>query len=100
MEILVQSHGLSTAFSLELLSFRKLGSAVSVDFSSMLLTSLVHVFPPPTLQLDSQRSAWCLVVDFCIWFHQLLDEGSMMIVGVFINLITGEGQFRHPLHYC
>ena len=24
----------------------------------------------------------------------------MMTIKVVINLITGEGQFRHPLHYC
>ncbi|CAO2628075.1 hypothetical protein LEMLEM_LOCUS19804 [Lemmus lemmus] len=27
---------------------------------------------------DSQSLAWCLVVDLCIWFYQLLNEGSMI----------------------
>ncbi|XP_076400477.1 uncharacterized protein LOC121832172 [Peromyscus maniculatus bairdii] len=31
-----------------------------------------------SLRLDSWSSAWCLVVDLCICFHQLLDEGSMI----------------------
>ena len=34
------------AVSLEFMSFHKLGSAVSVDFSIMILTSLAHIFPP------------------------------------------------------
>ena len=63
------------------------------------LVLLAHGFLPPSLQLDLQSSAWCLVVDLYIWFHQLLDEDSMMIVEVFTDLITGEGQFRYPLHY-
>lgn len=75
---LVQSHGGYTAVGLEFLSFHDLGSAVRVDFSLMILTSIAHVFPPPSLGLDSQSLAWCLVVDLCIWFHQLL-EVSMMI---------------------
>ena len=84
MEGLVWSHGGSTTVILEFMSFNKLGSAVSVDFSIMTLTS----FAPPFLQLYS----WSVVVDLCLWFHQLLVEGSMTIVGVSSNLITGEGQ--------
>ena len=30
----------------------------------------------------------------------LLDEGSMMTIKIVTNLLTGEGQFRHPFHYC
>ena len=74
------------------MSFHQLGSALSVDFFIMILTSLARIFPPPSLQLDSQSLAWCLVVDLCIWFCQLLDEG-------FTNLIIEEGQFGLPLHY-
>lgn len=36
-------------------------------------------------------------MDLCICFHQLLHEGSVMIVGVFISLIKGENPFRHLL---
>ena len=38
-------------------------------------------------------------MDLCICLYHLLDEGSMMTIKVVINMITGEGQFRHPLHY-
>ena len=90
MEGLVWSHGGSTAVGLEFMSFHELGSAVSVDFPIMILTSLAPIFRPPSLRLDAWSLAWCWVVDLCIWFHQLSDEGSMMIVGAFINLNTGE----------
>ena len=100
MESLVWSHGGSTAVSLKFMSFYELGAVVTIDISIMILTSLAHIFPPPSLQLDSQSAAWCLVVELCIWFCQLLDEGSMMIVGVFIKLITREGKFGIHLHYC
>ena len=78
---------------LELLSCHELGSTVSVHFSIMILTFLAHIFPPPSLRLDSLSLTWCLGVDLCIWFCQLLDESSMMVVGVFTNLIIWES---HP----
>ena len=53
MEGLVQFHGGSTAISLELMSFHEIISAVSVDFSIMILTSLAPIFPTHCLQLDS-----------------------------------------------
>lgn len=68
----------------------------------MILTSCAIIFLPPSLWLDSWRLAWFLVVDLCVWVHQLLDKDSMMIVGMFIILVaehTG-GQVRHPLYYC
>ena len=92
-EGLVQSPGISTVVGLEFMSFHMLGSAVSVDFSIIILSSLAPMFPPPSHCLDSWSLAWFLVLDLCL-FHQLLDEGSMMIVGVYINLITEGGQFR------
>ena len=98
MEGLVWSQGGSTAIYLEFISSHELGSAVSVDFSIMILTSVVHTFPPPSLTGFAELSQY-LVVDLYIWFHLLLDEGSMMIVGAFINLITGEGQLGLPFHY-
>lgn len=48
----------------------------------MLLTSLVHIFPPPSLPLDSWSSAWYLVVGLCIRYLQSLDEGSSFCVAV------------------
>ncbi|EGW13689.1 hypothetical protein I79_021727 [Cricetulus griseus] len=48
-----QCPGVSTAVSLEFMSFHELVSAVSVDFCIMVLTSLAHIFPPPSLRLDS-----------------------------------------------
>ncbi|KAL6040142.1 hypothetical protein STEG23_038036 [Scotinomys teguina] len=45
-----------------------------------------YPFSPSSTGLRSL--VWCLAVDLCICFDQLLDEGSMMIVRVFTNLIT------------
>lgn len=97
MEGLVWSHGDFTAVGPEFMSFHEFGSAISVV---IILASLAHVFPPPSLQLDSQRLPWFLIADLCIWFHQLLHEGSWLTVGLLPSVITGEGQFRHPVHYC
>ena len=69
------------------MSFHNLDSTVSVDFSLMILTSLDHISPSPSLRLESQILAWYLFVDLCIWFHQFLDEGSVMIFGLVTNLI-------------
>lgn len=69
-------YGGPTAFSLELMNFYKLGSSVSIDFSTVILTSLAHIIPSSSLWLNLQSFAWCLVVDLCIWFCQLLNEGS------------------------
>ena len=64
---------------LELMSSHKLGLAFSVDFPFMILTSLAYTFYPPSLGLDSRSSAWCLVVDLCIWCHQLQDGKWMKL---------------------
>ena len=55
----------------------------------MIMISRAHIIPPPSLQLDSQSSAWCLAVDTFICLRHLLDEDSMMAVRVVTNLITG-----------
>ncbi|KAL6081808.1 hypothetical protein STEG23_004723 [Scotinomys teguina] len=63
-----------------------------VCFHIMILMPLAHVILLLYFQLDftfNWCSPWCLSVDLCICFHQLLDEGSMMTVMVFTNLITG-----------
>lgn len=52
-----------------------------------------HIITPSSLQLDSDPEIY-------ICFHQLLAEGSMTTIKVAVNLITGEEQFRHPLHDC
>ena len=49
MEDLVQSHGGSIVVGRELMGFHKLGSAVSVEFSIVIVTSLAHIFPPSSL---------------------------------------------------
>lgn len=67
MKGLVQSHEGYTAVGLEFPSFCELALAVPVDFSLVILTSIAHVFPPPSLGLDSQTLTWCSVVDLCIW---------------------------------
>ena len=75
----VRPHGGSTAVGLEFMSFHELGLIMSVDFSIMILISLAHIFPCLSLGCE-----------FCTWFNQLLDEGSIMRVGVFTNLIIEE----------
>lgn len=54
-------------------------SAVSVDYSIIIFNFLAHIFPDPSLWLDSQNLSWCLFEETCIKFHQLLHKGSMMI---------------------
>ena len=100
---LLWSHAGSSAVALEFIISHELGSAVSVDFLIMILAPPpppTHAITLPSLQLDSRSLDWCLAGDLCICFYQLANEGSMKIVRVFSNLITGEGKFRHPLHYC
>lgn len=78
-DTLVWFYGRFPDVSLEFLFFHELYSAASVDFYIMILTSLVHIFPPPSLGLISSSLAWCLIEDLCISFYQLLDEGSMIV---------------------
>ena len=66
--------------------------AVSVVFPIMLLTFLVHMIPPPALQLNSRSSAQCLTADYYIGFYQLMDVGSVMPVRVVPDLITEAAQ--------
>lgn len=87
MEDLVQVHGVSTSFCLKFRGFHKLGAAVCIDVSLMIMTSLGHKFPSPDLQLEPQILAWYLFVDPFIWLHQFVDEGSVMIFGLVPNLI-------------
>ena len=51
-----------------------------------------HIISPISPGLAPINLAQCSIVDLCICFNQLLDEGSMMTIEVVINLITGEGQ--------
>ena len=53
-----------------------------------------------TLQLYFGSSVQCSNVGPFLYFHQLLDEGSMVILKIFISLTIGQGQFRPPLLYC
>ena len=64
------------------------------------LDSFAHIIAPSSLPLDYGSSVKCFTVDICICFHPFLDDGSKMTIKVVVNLITGEGQFRHFLHYC
>ena len=86
----------------EFLSSHQLRTAVSMGSP---ITTLA--LPPPRPCNPSSLSSTgllertqCLAVDLCIGFHQLLDEGSLMIGRVVTILIIGDGQFRHPLYYC
>ena len=42
------------------------------------LDPFAHTVAPPSLWLDSRSLAQFLVVDLCIFFHQLLDGGSSL----------------------
>ena len=100
MEGLLQSHGGSKAFCLELMRFQELGSAVSVDLSIMSLTSFA-LYNTSSLSLIKTLEPG-LVLD-CGSLHlvpSVTEKGSMVIFGVLTNLIIGEGQFEYPLHYC
>ena len=63
--------------------------AVSVGFSSMVLTPLL--ITSPSLQLDSRSLAQCLAMGDCFCSHQLLDERSRKAIKVVINLIMRKG---------
>ena len=71
-------HAGSLAVHPESLRSYKLMSAVFVNFPIMILMSLVFIIPPPSLQLQSQSSFQCLLMDLSIGFHQVVDEGSLM----------------------
>ena len=73
---------------------------VFVGFLVISLTLWAPIILPPFLQQDSVRLPQCLAVGLCNCFHQLLDEGSLVTIGVVTNLITGDGQFRLPIPYC
>ena len=66
----------------------------------MTMISLAHTILPLSLQYVSQNMDQYLAVDLCICFHQLLDECFLMTIRIVTNMITGEGRFRQPLHYC
>ena len=82
MEGIVQSYGDSKAGT-GFMDFHEFWSTVSIDFCIMILTSIIHIFPPSSLNLDFQSlpGAW---LDLCIWFHKLLNEGPVQIVGLFM----------------
>ena len=92
-EGLVQTHAGSPPVSSQSVSSHLLLSAVSVLSSMILLTPLVHMIVSPSLQLNSRNSSQFLAVGHCISFHQLLDIGSMMTIGVVTNQVKGEDTF-------
>ena len=64
------------------------------------LDLFAHILTLPTLHLDIGSSDQCFDAGLCLCFHQLLNEGSMVIFKIFISLTIGQGQFGHPLLYC
>ncbi|CAH6778160.1 Lama2 [Phodopus roborovskii] len=99
MICVVPSEGLHVYF-LILLSNKSIAKTLSVVFLILVLTTLIHMIFPTSLQLSSRSSIQCLAVGYCICFHHLLDVGPMMTIRVVINLIKGEGLFRKPHPYC
>ena len=64
------------------------------------LDLLAHILTLPTLQLDFGSSAQCSDAGLCLCFHQLLDEGSMVVFKIFISLTTGQVKISRLLFYC
>ena len=54
----------------------------SVSFFVVSLTLLAPTILPSSLLHSSPRSVQCLAVDLCLCFHQLLDEASLMTIGL------------------
>lgn len=79
------------------MSFDEFRSAIFVHVSIMILIPLAYRFPLLFPQMNFRRVNWVLVIDLCIWFLRLLHNVSMMIVGVFMNLITGIRKWRPPI---
>ena len=50
---------------------------------------LFHTLNPSTLQLELQRSVLCSYLGHCICSLLLMDEGSMVICVIIINITTG-----------
>ena len=54
----------------------------------------------PIIQLGFRNSAMWSTLDLCIYFHNLLDLGSMMMTfKIVINLTTRQGLFKYHLNY-
>ena len=51
-----------------------------VCFSCLCRLSCCSYIPHSLSLIGFWSLVWCLVVDLCVWFHQLLDETFMMIV--------------------
>lgn len=95
-ESLGPSHPGSLIVGSEFMNSSVFRSAVSVDSPYPTMT---HTIPPPFLQQDSRSSTQCLAADLCICFYQLLDRVSLETIRIVTNLLTVDGQYRHPLHY-
>ena len=62
-------------------------------FSYHILNPLALVIPPPSLGIDSQKSAQYLAVGLCMCLNQLLNGGFIMTIRVVTNMIRKESQF-------
>ena len=56
-----------------------------------------HVLLPSASRLDLGSYVQCSNVGPRLYLHLLPDEGSMVISKIFISMVMGQGQFRHPL---
>ena len=66
----------------------------------MVLTLLLLVLLLPLFDSTLGAQPNCSAAYLSICFHKLLNVGSMRTFKLVINLATGQGQFRHPLHNC
>ena len=64
------------------------------------LDLFAHILTPHTLPVDFGSSVQCSDAGLCLCFHQFLDEDSMVIFKIFINLTTGQVKIGPSLLYC
>lgn len=76
-----QSHAFSLVFIIVSISFYVLRSLDFVGFLVMSLISLASTLLPSLQQDSPELDLMFLTVDFCIFFHQLLVEASLMTIG-------------------
>ena len=68
-----------------------------VDQPLTVLTSLL-IFS--LLSIGPCEHSPCSDEGLCLYLHPWLDEDSMAIFEIIINVIVGQGQFRHALLCC
>ena len=58
---------------------------------------LAHDLPPSVSHLDLGSEVQCSNMCLCLYLHPSPYEGSVVTCKIFISMVMGQGQFRHPL---